>query len=294
MKGLVISFIGSFYYVLDSQNNLTYNVSVSGALKHQRVSVYVGDDVEFTFDGSSGTIIRVYERKNKLNRPNIANVDNIAICCSTTMPEFSFELLDKFLINLSYYDIPKTIIITKIDLVSSEVLSELKDNLAYYEKTLDIRVYYLNNKDINFNYQIWDCFNHRLNALCGQSGVGKSTILNRLSSNNKIRTQEISLSLGRGKNTTTHYELHPITNNNQDICFICDTPGFLNVDIDYIKYYELKNYYPEFINNTCRYGNSCTHTHESDCSVKKDVTSGIISKIRYNNYVRFYHYLKEK
>ncbi|MDR2867309.1 MAG: ribosome small subunit-dependent GTPase A [Acholeplasmatales bacterium] len=298
--GLIISFKGSLHYLLDQETGQIYPVELSGKARYLQQNLYVGDLVNFSLLNQQVQINSILPRKNKLNRPNIANIDHLIIVASAINPPFSFDLLDRFLINSSFYDLEKSLIITKIDLLTPKELEQLKESLTYYRDQLHLHIYYESSKkpqdyladeDFLNSKNIIKCFSFPINALSGQSGVGKTTLLNKLAPEQIRKTQEVSSALQRGKNTTSHYELSKISATNT---YICDTPGFLNLDINYLEADQLKNYYPDFINNTCRYGNSCTHTVEPECSVIKDQLSGKISQIRYNNYVKLYQYLKEK
>jgi len=283
---LVLSFKGSYYYIIDQHSNLIYKSIISGALKHSKEKIYIGDYVSLDTKENIAVITEVYERFNKMTRPNIANIDHLIIVCSVVSPAFSFELLDKMILSSYISGLNPSILVTKIDLLSKEELEELKEELSYYENNLNINIYYISNKEeinIDFN-KIFK----GINVISGQSGVGKSSFINKILNLN-LTTNEVSSSLNRGKNTTTHYELHKLDNG-----YICDTPGFLRIDID-LKYNELKDYYPDYVKlNHCKYNTSCTHTHEDNCSIKEAVKNNKTSIKRYNNYVKLFNYLKEK
>lgn len=313
IKGLIKKQISNQYTVIDRETKTEYLALASGKLRHVRlgedssfnapygrrtkveqkitqVSPKVGDIVEVALIDEKAMIEKIMPRKNDLMRPDVANVDQVLLVFSATKPEFSFNLLDKFLVILGEQNLKAVLLVSKIDLVSLEVLDELKEKLSYYEKYLDLEIYYVNSKQ-KVGFDVLDhIFKDKITVLAGQTGVGKSTLLNALIPELEIKTQEISEALGRGKHTTRHSELYDF-----NLGYICDTPGFSKVEINIFEKEELKLYYDDFIEfgKDCRFS-SCNHVNEPGCAVKKAVQSGIIPDDRYNNYLLFFDEILKK
>lgn len=270
MKGKIICINTSIHKVL-LEDNTIIDTKTRGKLRNQKVFPVVGDNVIVNVD--TKTIEKVEERKNYLQRPLIANIDKLLIVMSTKIPSFSTYLIDKFLILAYKNNIKPIIVITKMDTLNKKEKAAIKKYIYYYRK-IGVKVY------INSNIsKIKKEFKNSTVALCGQTGSGKSTLLNKIDSNLKLKTGEVSLSLGRGKHTTRLVELLEINNG-----LIADTPGFSSLNIDIDKN-DIKNYYKDF-NLTCRY-KSCCHIKEDGCKVIQLVNKGKIPQWRYENYIKF-------
>ncbi len=270
MKGKIISINASIHKVL-LENDTIIDTKTRGKLRNENINPVVGDNV--IVDINNKTIEKVEERKNYLIRPLIANIDKLLIVMSTKIPSFSTYLIDKFLLIAYSNNIEPIIVITKTDLLNFKDKLNIKKYVNYYKK-LNIKVYY--NKDVK---SIKKEFKNSVVALCGQTGAGKSTLLNKIDSSLKLKTGEVSLSLGRGKHTTRLVELLKINDG-----LIADTPGFSALELN-INDRDIKKFYKDF-NVSCKY-NSCNHIKEEGCEVKKLVNSGKIPEWRYNNYVKF-------
>ena len=280
-KGRIIKLIGGLYTVLDDEFQ-RYNLKPRGIFRHKGIQLKVGDWVMFNED----VIEEVLERKNDLYRPMIANVDQVLLVNSVISPDFSFLLLDKFITLIEANHIEPVIIITKIDLMDNQSLDALKAKLAYYEQFY--RVIYFSSKTQENLEQIKTITKGKVNVLAGQTGAGKSTILNTINPDLKITTNEISKALGRGKHTTRHVELIMFGEG-----FIADTPGFSSLEFKGFKADELKDYFVDFLPHAsgCKF-NQCTHLHEPGCQVKFEVQEGRILKERYEDYQYLYQELK--
>ena len=240
-------------------------------LRNNNINPVVGDNVFVNIE--TKTIEKVYERKNYLERPLIANIDKLLIVMSTSIPVFSPYLIDKFLVIAFSNNIEPIIIITKTDMISIKEKLEVKKHVNYYRK-LGVKVY------INTSVKkIKQEFKDSVVALCGQTGSGKSSLLNKIDASLKLKTGEVSLSLGRGKHTTRLVELLEVNDG-----LIADTPGFSSLEIN-INKKDLKNYYPDF-NKPCKY-RSCSHVKEEGCKIIKLVEKGKIPSWRYENYLKF-------
>lgn len=309
-KARVIKLIGGLYTIIDLETNEIHESRASGKLRYVRVdedspfnvsisqrtkrepqniqiSPKVGDIVYYDHKDHNKPIQQVLERKNELSRPDIANLDQILLIFSVVQPEFNFNLLDRFLVLVERANITPKIVITKIDLVSDEKLKEFKKKVNYY-KDIGYELYYINGLDEESLEDIKEIFKDKVTALAGQTGVGKSTMLNALKPDLNLRTQEISRALGRGKHTTRHTELFFYGEG-----LIADTPGFSRLDFDINLETELKDYFIEFdeYKDGCRFRNSCNHVIEPGCNVMNNEE---ILKSRITNYQMFYNEIKDK
>ncbi|HHW69502.1 MAG TPA: ribosome small subunit-dependent GTPase A, partial [Tenericutes bacterium] len=239
-----------------------------------KLSPLAGDDV--IFDEKNNYILEILERKNSLVRPPISNVDQALIITSVKEPDFSTNLLDKLLVVIEFNNIKPIICITKMDLLNEVE----KEKIIYYIN------YYKNiGYDVYFNYQIEEIkntFKNKISVFTGQSGAGKSTLLNKIDNKLNIKTDEISLALGRGKHTTRHVELIDINGG-----MVADTPGFSNIDFIGLENSDIRDSFIEFehYKEHCEY-RDCMHYKEDKCEVKNKVGKSIIPS-RYDNYIKF-------
>ena len=270
MQGRIICINTSIHKVL-LENNAIIDCKTRGKLRNMDIAPVVGDLV--MVDTDKQVIEKVLKRKNYLERPLISNIDKLLIVMSTAIPAFSSYLIDKFLIIAKSNNIEPIIVITKIDMKSLKEKIEIKKYIKYYKK-IGIKVYI--NKDVS---KIKKEFKGCVVALCGQTGAGKSSLLNRIDASLSLKTGEVSLSLGRGKHTTRLVELLEV---NQGL--IADTPGFSSLEIKIPKN-DIKKYYPEF-ELRCKY-KSCNHVKEEGCKIIELVNKNKIPKWRYENYLKF-------
>ncbi len=281
-KGRIIKLIGGLYTVTDEAKNL-YQLKPLGIFRHKNISPKVGDIVDF----DENSILHVYERTNELYRPMIVNVDQVLIISSAVRPNFSFLLLDKFLAMVEAFNIVPVIIVSKIDLMDEDKFNELKSQIDYYEKYF--KVIYYSSKTKQGIEEILELTKDSVSVLAGQTGAGKSSLLNVINPNLNLETDDISEALGRGKHTTRHVELFEFGEG-----YIADTPGFSKLEFLDFQANDLRFYYPDFFDEShaCKFY-ECTHTHEPGCAVKKKVETGIIPERRYNNYVSIYNEILE-
>ena len=270
MKGKIICINAALHKVL-LENNTIIDTRTRGKLRNQKISPVVGDNV--IVDVNTKTIEKVESRKNYLERPLIANIDKLLIVMSASIPTFSSCLIDKFLIIAYANKIEPIIIITKMDMISNKEKSEIKKYINYYRK-IGIKIYV--NSSVS---KIKKEFKNSTVALCGQTGAGKSSLLNKIDASLKLKTGEVSLSLGRGKHTTRLVELLEVNDG-----LIADTPGFSSLDINIDKKL-IKTYYKDF-NKSCKY-RSCSHVIEDGCEIIKLFKNGKIPTWRYENYLKF-------
>lgn len=275
--GRIIKLTGGLYTVSDSLKN-KYVLKPLGIFRHKKIAPKVGDIVDFDDD----SIINVHERVNELYRPMIANVDQALLVNSAKRPNFSFLLLDKFLAMIEAFGIQPVIIVTKVDLMDPEELDDLKSQLQYYEKYFRV-IYFSKITKIGMD-EILDVTKDKVNVLAGQTGAGKSSMLNVIDPRLNLETNEISDALGRGKHTTRHVEIFEFGTG-----YIADTPGFSKLEFVDFKADQLKYYYPDFftVSDKCKFY-ECNHIHEPKCEVKRLVETGEILRVRYDNYVTIY------
>lgn len=276
MKGKIICINAAIHKVL-LENNTIIDTKVRGKLRNQKIEPLVGDNC--IVDTKTNTIEKIEPRKNCLNRPLVSNIDKLLIVMSTSIPVFSSYLIDKFLIIASLNNIEPIIIITKTDMISLKEKNDIRKYISYY-RHIGIKTYV--NSSIK---KIKKELSGSVVALCGQTGSGKSSLLNRIDASLCLKTGEVSDALGRGKHTTRLVELLEVNGG-----LIADTPGFSSLELK-IDPKEIKKYYPEF-NKPCKY-RSCNHIKEDGCSIIKLVESGKIPRWRYDNYLKFVEEAKD-
>lgn len=268
----IIRIVSNQYTVyLDGQKDLAIAM---GKLR-QGEKPMVGDEVSCERIDGKLCIQKVLERRNRLYRPAIANVDQALIVCSAKEPDFSNTLVDRLIFLISYYDIKPIIVITKMDLVKDDK-DMVYDYIQDYKKS-GYKVV-LTGNDLELD-DIKEVLKGKVSVLTGQSGAGKSTLLNRLDETFALATQEISKALNRGKHTTRHSELYEVADG-----WLADTPGFSSLDFSYINGYLLSRKIPDFNLEGCRF-KDCMHVNEPNCVIKQAVNEGKISKYRYQNYL---------
>ena len=288
-KGQIRKAVSGFYYVY--RDGQTYQTRARGNFRNRKITPLVGDKV--LFESTSlvdGYVLEVLPRVNELVRPTIANVDQAIVVMSCIEPDFSTYLLDRFLVILEEKKIAPIIYVTKTDLLDITCYQEL---VAIQKKYADIGYTFIlphpdNQKDAR--EQLIALFSGKLTVFMGQSGVGKSTLLNFLSPPLKLQTGEISQALGRGKHTTRYVELIPIFDG-----LVADTPGFSSIDLLEIDKVDLGKYFPEMLeaSSGCKF-RECLHKHEPKCAVKEEVEQGQIVLFRYEHYLHFLEEIEQR
>ena len=277
-KGIVTSNISDLYKV--ETNNIVYNCNARGKFKAGDISPVAGDLVEIDItdeDKKVGVIEKILERKNYIKRPKMANLSQIILVVSMKLPKPDLLLLDKQLVYAEYMNIKPIICLNKIDLEDEEKIEyiyNLYSKIGYTVIKTDAK----NNVGVD---QIKKYLQNNITAFSGNSGVGKSTLINSILGKQIAEEGNISSKNKRGKNTTTQVLLYKIGENS----YIADTPGFSTFDISEIEKSDLAKYFIEFrpYLADCEYAD-CSHKKEENCGIKRAVQEGKISKDRYERF----------
>lgn len=272
MEGRIIKQISNDYTVKADKE---YICKARGVFRNQKQTPLVGDIV--IFDPIKKIIEEIKPRLNSLTRPPISNVDQAVIVTSVKNPDFSTNLLDKLLTIIEYNRIIPIICFTKLDLLSKNEKEEITNYIDYYQ-ALGYQVLTNENKK-NFK----GIFKNKITVFTGQSGAGKSSLLNLIDPTLELKTNEISQALGRGKHTTRHTELLEIEDG-----LVADTPGFSAIDLSNLKPIEIRDNMVDMFEmvTKCKY-RDCMHIKEDGCRVKEAIKDDKILKERYENYLNF-------
>ena len=287
IKGKIIKGIAGFYYVYTTLGLV--ECKAKGIFRKEGIKPLVGDDVEIEVIDEAllkGNIVDILDRKNTIVRPSSANVDQAMIIFAITHPVPNYNLLDRFLISMGQQDIPCVICFNKMDIATPSEIEELRN--AY--EGCGYRVLFVSASLEEGLDDIRNELKGKTTVVAGPSGVGKSSIVNALYPDANMETGDISKKIERGKHTTRHAELFALSSDT----FIMDTPGFTSLYLKDIECTALTGYYPEFTHYEpyCRFS-LCSHIKEPDCGIKKALSEGKISAIRYENYVEIYEELKQ-
>lgn len=282
--GLVLKGIGGFYYVQCGE--ALYPCRARGKFRKERISPYAGDRVRFTVDeNGDGCLTEILPRKNFLVRPPLANLDKLFIVSSVSDPQPSTLIIDKTIAAAEIKGIEPVLVFTKTDLDDAAPLRAIYGSIG-------LHCYFVSSVDgvgvESLRPELTGC----VSAFTGNSGVGKSTLLNMLMPELVLETGEISKKLGRGRHTTRHVELYPVEGG-----YVADTPGFSTMDIDRYELFkkeELTDGFREFepYIGACRF-TSCSHTCEKGCAVLEAVESGKVSRSRIESYIAMYNEVKD-
>ena len=288
MQGKIIRGIGGFYYI--NAGNSIYECKAKGSFRKDGIRPLVGDDCIIDIldeKNRLANITSILPRHSEIIRPAVANVDQAMIIFAISRPEPNFNLLDRFIIQISQKDLPCIIVINKMDLADDDQRREIEE--AYV--ACGCKVVFTSVSNREGVEEIRKLIKGKTTTVAGPSGVGKSSMINLLQSAVKMQTGVLSDKIDRGKHTTRHSELIPI----DEDTYILDTPGFSSLNLFDVNTDTLKDYYYEFEDYAaeCRFLD-CKHISEPDCGVKKAVESGEVSRLRYENYLTLYRECKEK
>ncbi len=271
LKGMIVKNISNSYIV--KVKNDFYDCKARGKFRNEGLTPLVGDKV--LIDEQNNYILDIFDRQNELVRPSISNVDASIIVTSVKKPDLSLYLLDKLITSIVLKKVEPIICFTKIDLLNKKELKDLKKIKKYYQK-IGYKVY------TNIQYKkMLKYLKNKTVVLAGQTGAGKSSLLNLISPSLNLKTDEISDALNRGKHTTRHTEFYWLKN-----VLIADTPGFSALDLKEFNPEQIRDSFVEFSKYNCEFKN-CMHLKEKNCEVKKAVSKNQILKSRYENYCNF-------
>lgn len=285
-EGLIRKALGGFYYV-ETSDQVIYECRARGLFRKQEISPAVGDQVEIEEDGQGkGVVSRIFPRKNYIIRPPLANLDRLFIVVSVTDPQPNYLIIDKFIAMSEHKGIEPVLIITKCDLKSPEELRRIYEKAGFLVCTV-------NNLEESDLSEVKELLRGKICAFTGNTGVGKSSFLNRIEPSLSIKTAHISQKLGRGRHTTRHVELYHLAELD---AYVADTPGFSTVDLaryDIILKDDLQYCFREFesYRDDCRF-TGCSHTVEKGCAVLEALHDGKIEPTRHESYKALYEEAK--
>lgn len=284
-KGIIICTSSNVYQVAEGKK--VYKCLARGKFKKEKISPLVGDEVEFTITNSEkqeGVIEQILPRKNELKRPKMANLTQLILVVSMKMPSPDLLLLDKQLVFAEFMGLKATIVLNKVDLEDKEEI----DRIAKLYEDIGYKIIQTNAKEGIKVEEITALLEGETTAFAGNSGVGKSTLINSIFEQELTQEGDISDKNQRGKNTTTSTTLYKYKENS----YIADTPGFSTFEINEIPKEDLCHYFVEFVPylDKCEF-QGCSHIKEENCGVKEALKSGKISSQRYENYVKIYNNL---
>lgn len=282
-KGIIICTSSNVYQVAEGEK--VYKCLARGKFKKEKISPLVGDEVEFTITNSEkqeGVIEQILPRKNELKRPKMANLTQLILVVSMKMPSPDLLLLDKQLVFAEFMGLKATIVLNKVDLEDKEEI----DRIAKLYEDIGYKIIQTNAKEGIKVKEIKALLEGETTAFAGNSGVGKSTLINSIFEQELTQEGDISDKNQRGKNTTTSTTLYKYKENS----YIADTPGFSTFEINEIPKEDLCHYFVEFVPylDKCEF-QGCSHIKEENCGVKDALKSGKISSQRYENYVKIYN-----
>lgn len=286
IDGRIIKGIGGFYYV--ETTDAIYECKARGIFRKQGISPLVGDTVKISVNvNAENTIDDIIDRKNSLVRPPLANLDQLFIVASLVDPNINTTVIDRLIGIAELKNIEPIIVLTKIDLSQD---AEYYKNI--YEKA-GFKVILCDNNTGQGSDKVKELIKGNISAFSGNTGVGKSSLLNSIDSSLEISTGETSKKLGRGKHTTRHCELYKINGG-----YVADTPGFSYIELErYEKIMkdDLPLCFREFepFLEKCRFQTNCSHINDKGCAVVDAVNKGLISKERHQSYIDLYNEVKD-
>ena len=289
MRGKIVKGIAGFYYVHVNDCGI-FECKAKGVFRKDHKKPLVGDDVVLDVldeEKKLGNISEILERSSELIRPAVANVDQALVIFSIVKPQPNFNLLDRFLIMMEQQNLPCIICFNKLD------MDEADSGKAYEQiyRQCGYETLLVSAGTGQGVEELKELLKGKTTTVAGPSGVGKSSLINRLQSDKVMETGSISEKIERGKHTTRHSELIAI----EEDTYILDTPGFSSLSLFDMEKEDLAGFYPEFTEHEkyCKFG-GCSHIGEPVCGIKDAVAEGSVNKMRYDNYVLLYQELKER
>lgn len=285
INGIIIKGIGGFYYV-EAADGIVYECRARGVFRKEKITPLAGDRVEITVESNNkNSIDKILERRNFFKRPPIANVDTLVIVSSVCDPRPNLLIIDRLTAIASYKNVEPIIVFTKDDLQSANEFVKIYTNAGF-------KTFAVSNETGEGIEKVKSIIDGGITVFTGNSGVGKSSLINRMYPDFCLETGEISRKLGRGRHTTRHVELFKVGSG-----YIADTPGFSSLDFetnDLIKKDELAFCFPDFAYyiGSCRFS-TCAHVNDKGCSLVEAVKSGDVERTRHESYVTMYNEVKD-
>jgi ribosome biogenesis GTPase len=294
MKGLVLRSTGSFYDVL-SEDGKKYNCRVRGKIRLEGIKetnpIAVGDHVTFELIHDFGSITEILPRKNHILRQSVkktghahvlaANVDQVMVVVTQAFPRTSLGFIDRFLVSAESFRIPQIIVFNKKDLLDDDGI-KIQDSLIKLYSSIGVSCVAASALE-DEQQAVKDLLQNKITLIAGHSGVGKSTLINKLSPDIDQKTGEISGFSEKGTHTTTYAEMFDLN----DKTYIIDTPGIKEWGLVDMNQQEVSDYFPEMreLRDQCKFGSRCIHLNEPKCAIKDAVESHQIALSRYESYV---------
>lgn len=285
IDGIIKKGIGGFYYV-EAADGIIYECKARGVFRKEKITPLAGDKVEISVDeNNKNSIDKIYERRNMFKRPPIANVDKLVIVSSVCDPRPNLLIIDRLTAVAVYKNVEPIIVFTKNDLQSADEYIEIYKNAGF-------KTFAVSNETGEGIGEVKAVIENGVCVFTGNSGVGKSSLINRMYPDFALETGEISKKLGRGRHTTRHVELLKINNG-----YIADTPGFSSLVFetnDLIKKDELAFCFPDFSDyiDSCKFS-TCAHVNDKGCRLIEAVNSGDVMRSRHESYVTMYNEVKD-
>lgn len=286
LEGRLIKGIGGFYYV--EAADTIYECKARGVFRKQKITPLVGDIVSITInDNAENTVDEIKARKNALVRPALANLDQLFVVASIVDPAINTTVIDRIIAIAEFKHIEPVVILTKIDLSDHY--------MKYYDiySKAGFKVILCDNSTGSGSNEVRAMLADKVSAFTGNTGVGKSSLLNAIDSRLAVETGETSKKLGRGKHTTRHCELFRVAGG-----YVADTPGFSSVDFERCEKifkddlpYCFREFEPYL--DKCRFQTNCAHINDRGCAVVEAVNNGYISRERHNSYIDLYNEVKD-
>jgi len=289
-SGVIIKSLAGFYDVRDSLTNKVITCRGRGLFRKSGFVLLVGDHVKYDLsDDGSGYITEAAKRLNQLVRTPIANIGKALVVFSAKEHDLNIKFLDRLLAVIENKQIEPIILISKIDLLTDEEQKSISPILDYY-RNINYDVIEISSHDEIGLEDVKKIVGNETVVVCGQSGVGKSSMLNAIDEELDIEVNAISKALGRGKHTTRHVELHKLADG-----LVADTPGFSALDLDELEAEDLRETFIEFVEvqDNCRF-RGCMHLNEPSCAVKEGVENGTILVSRYENYLQLLKEIQDR
>lgn len=284
LKGIVVKAYNNYYAVQTEKEQKIVLCTVRGRLKQARFTLLVGDKVEYTVSsGQKGSIESILPRLSMLKRPMVANVNQVVLTFACRHPDFSLQIVDRFLVLAEASQLNSVLCFNKVDLANRQEIEQVADMY----RSIGYPVLVVAAKQNEGIEELRRLLHDHISVFAGPSGVGKSTLLNAIEPGLSLTTGDLSEKIGRGKHTTRHAELLSLVGTTG---FVVDTPGFSFTEFIDMSEQEVRDCFPEFhvLEEPCKFS-SCLHDSEPQCGVKKAVIQEKICQSRYENYLAILH-----